>query len=255
LFRQAPETNIGSRAGKLYSILKSLRFDSKRSKLSLVLVCLAAWILTAPWIGGSILQYRDLSYPRLPLETYPGADAIAILSGDGAPRQTRSPGEPLSRSETGLSLYWMGKARHLVVTNGGIEGQQSRDEAVRQGVPAARIFIAQPAHNTSDEAREISRIAEENGWHRLILVTSGYHMARAEGLLEYFAARDRWSLQVIPCASDSGKLFLNLDSSRRFVPSIDGVLLTMRAGKESIGSAALSLASKLRFWMPGHAFR
>lgn len=49
----------------------------------------------------------------------------------------------------------------------------------KQGVPSAAIIVDDQALNTWEQAVNTIRLALENDWQRLLLVTSPYHQARA----------------------------------------------------------------------------
>ena len=48
------------------------------------------------------------------------------------------------------------------------------------GVPAAALSKEIHVTNTYDDVLRIRRIAQREGWHRLLLVTSPYHTRRAD---------------------------------------------------------------------------
>jgi uncharacterized SAM-binding protein YcdF (DUF218 family) len=94
------------------------------------------------------------------------ADAVVVLAG--------GEGERLDR---GLDLIRRGVSSNLVLSTGPdrICGAQ-HDFAVY-------CFLPDP-DDTRGEAEAIGRIAEREGWHHLVLVTSDYHATRARLLLE-----------------------------------------------------------------------
>ena len=56
---------------------------------------------------------------------------------------------------------------------------RSRDLESR-GVPAKAIVrFSHRADNTLDEAKDLQVLIAQNGWHRILLVTSNYHTRRA----------------------------------------------------------------------------
>jgi uncharacterized SAM-binding protein YcdF (DUF218 family) len=113
------------------------------------------------------------------------ADAIAVLAG------TR-----MDRPLEAFDLYKQGYAPRIVLTyrspeeafdvlaGRGVmfpaEVEETRDILIRLGVPADAIVLPPRIHdNTAQEAQTFRDLARKNGWHRIIVVTSRYHLRRA----------------------------------------------------------------------------
>jgi uncharacterized SAM-binding protein YcdF (DUF218 family) len=88
----------------------------------------------------------------------------------------------------GARLLGEGHARSFVATNmplnvpgvRSLYGKLVRQEAIWQGVPAERILLAPgTVETTYQEAMAVGRLAQEEGWRSLIVVTSPYHTRRA----------------------------------------------------------------------------
>jgi len=118
-------------------------------------------------------------------DTLQKADAIAVLAG------TR-----MDRPLEAVDLFRQGYAPRIVLTHrtpeasfgtlasGGItfrdEADETRDIFIRLGVPASAIVLPPRVHdNTAQEAETFRELARKNGWRRLIVVTSRYHLRRA----------------------------------------------------------------------------
>ncbi len=186
-----------------------------------------------------LLHLVDDSHPRSSFGSCPTADAVVVLSGDGPPRVRGHRRAPLRRSEAGLILVESGKAPWLVVTNGGLEGDQSRAAAIREGVPGASIAVVGPAMNTDDETRLIVQTAIAHNWRRLILVTSGYHVMRATKFLAARARKSGATIEITDFVADSGQFFGRLEPVREYSPNALGVGLTLRATREIIGGLGM----------------
>jgi uncharacterized SAM-binding protein YcdF (DUF218 family) len=94
------------------------------------------------------------------------ADAVVVLAGgDG------------ERLDKGLELVRGGLAPNLVVSTGPDRLCTNHYEF------EVYCFLPDP-DDTRGEAEAIGRIAAQEGWHRLVLVTSEYHATRARLLLE-----------------------------------------------------------------------
>ena len=113
------------------------------------------------------------------------ADAIAVLAG------TR-----MDRPLEAVDLYRQGYAPRIVLTYReeedsfvalaargvmlAAEADEARDIFVRLAVPADAIILPPRIHdNTAQEAQTFLELARKNGWHRIIVVTSRYHLRRA----------------------------------------------------------------------------
>ena len=113
------------------------------------------------------------------------ADAIAVLAG------TR-----MDRPLEAVDLYKQGYAPRIVLTyrspetafgvlaERGVtfpaEADETRDISIRLGVPEDAIILPPRIHdNTAQEAQTFRELAQANGWHRIIIVTSRYHLRRA----------------------------------------------------------------------------
>lgn len=113
------------------------------------------------------------------------ADAIAVLAG------TR-----MNRPLEAADLYQQGLAPRIVLTRAlpeqsfatlaskGITLPADADtaRAVLQtlGVPHDALIVPDRVHdNTAQEGQTLRQLAMANGWHRLIIVTSRYHLRRA----------------------------------------------------------------------------
>lgn len=113
------------------------------------------------------------------------ADAIAVLAGTSMDR-------PLEAAD----LYKDGYAPRIVLTHemreasyGALaargvtvpaEADEQREILVRLGVPTNAIVLPMRIHdNTAQEAQTFRELAMKNGWRRIIVVTSKYHLRRA----------------------------------------------------------------------------
>jgi uncharacterized SAM-binding protein YcdF (DUF218 family) len=90
----------------------------------------------------------------------------------------------------GIALFKAGKAQKLVFTGGKMpwdkvkktEGEVLREYAISNGIPSENIFVTKDVKNTADEAVAVKELI--NPSKRIILVTSAYHMYRAQRLFE-----------------------------------------------------------------------
>lgn len=129
-----------------------------------LLLCRSLWL---PLVGDFLI----VDDPLTP------ADAVVALGGGGRDRVSHA-----------TLLFDQGYADWFVVTNArsdmpGIRasyGELMQQEAIWQGVPEQHILIAPGiAETTYDEAVAMRRLAQEQGWRFLIVVTDPFHTRRA----------------------------------------------------------------------------
>jgi uncharacterized SAM-binding protein YcdF (DUF218 family) len=134
-----------------------------RRRLLVALLAVAA-VLVA-------LTYRLFVFP---FTDPPGrADAVVVFAGGDGERQ-----------DEGERLVRQGVAPVLVISDGGLPGSDNarlcRERPAGLGL---RCVSPDPA-TTRGEARAFADLAEREGWRSLVLVTSTYHLRRAELLLD-----------------------------------------------------------------------
>ena len=121
-------------------------------------------------------------------------DAVVVLGGIIDPAASSASGE-LELTGTGdrivraAALLRSGQARVVLLSGGLIHprpGEHSEAERLatylrEEGISPDRIVIEGRSRNTRENAVESARIVSENGWHRLLLLTSAWHAPRALG--------------------------------------------------------------------------
>ncbi len=198
-------------------------------------------VASLPIVGDSCLKILENRFPRLEWEDCPPADAIVVLSG--ILHETRSVrgrlewGESVDRFEQGVGLFKAGKAPLLIFTDGRIpwsnrqltEGEELQKAAVARGVPHDAILVTPDVGNTADEAQAVRKIADARRLSRLILVTTAWHMPRAELLFR------RAGVKVIPFPVDFYTRYRDPPTVLDFLPQAGGIGNTEIALRESYG--------------------
>ena len=101
------------------------------------------------------------------------ADAVVVLGGAAA-----------ERLPVGRELMRQGSAPVLVLSTTDTPVNTNMDIVCRYSTdPAIRCFEPSPL-STRAEARSIARLAADNGWDEIIVVTSKYHLVRAKANIE-----------------------------------------------------------------------
>ena len=172
----------------------------------------------------------------------PRASAIVVLGGGrhAAPGLSRrSEWIDADRFFGGIELFQAGRAPRLIFAGGWSpatpqappEGDVLRRQAIALGLPAAAISSTVRVVNTAEEASAIAAMLPPRA--PLILVTSAFHMKRAQRLFE------RRGLRVIPYPVDfqaSGTWAGHpLADPLSYLPTASGLDSTSRALREALG--------------------
>jgi uncharacterized SAM-binding protein YcdF (DUF218 family) len=214
----------------------------KRDKLFARLIFAAALLLylsLIPLTGNLLIHTLENRYT--PPSQISG-DVIVILGG-GATLDTpdidgkgQLSGFAANRLLTGVRLY---KRTHLpiVFTGGqvfpdaGNEAEIAKRQLISLGVPEDKIFIDDKSINTVENGKFTKVILMENHWHKPVLVTSAFHMARSVRIFK------QNNIHVVPYPTDyqvSRKTSIYLN---QFTPSSGD--LTLIAAKEYLGILSL----------------
>lgn len=142
------------------------------------------------------------------------ADAIVMLGGahDYNPREMLQIGfiEASDRIVTAIELLRQGRAGTLVlcsaraeVNGNAIEDSEFIERLVeRWNLRRGQIIRLPIGSNTADEARELSALTSRKGWKQILLVTSAFHLRRAQATLRKAGVE-----QVTPVGCDFRGIF------------------------------------------------
>ena len=182
-----------------------------RWRWPVIVSLLLMWVFSLGLVSQGLWRWLEAPWQRRAATAAPRADAIVVLSGGRlpAPGAARvSEWHDPDRFLAGLDLYRAGKAPRLLFTGGASpvlpgqspEGQSYLQEARQLGVPAAAMASTPPVVNTAGEAIAIRQLLQRSqssaASPRILLVTSAFHMRRAQRLFE------RQGLQVLPFPVD-----------------------------------------------------
>ena len=169
------------------------------------------WLFSLGLVSQTLWRWLENPWQRQLAAEAASADAIVVLSGGRhpAPGATKvSEWHDPDRFMAGLELYRQGKAPRLLFTGGASpfrpgqspEGQRYLQEAEQLGIPAAAMQSTPPVVNTAQEAIAIRQLLQSSdrsaNTTRILLVTSAFHMRRAQRLFE------RQGLKVVPFPVD-----------------------------------------------------
>ncbi|MDD4994900.1 MAG: YdcF family protein [Patescibacteria group bacterium] len=66
------------------------------------------------------------------------------------------------------------------------ESELMKKELVGRGIPEESIFVEKVSKNTKQNFEELFRIAKENFWNHILIVTNAYHVPRSEAFCKKF---------------------------------------------------------------------
>jgi len=154
---------------------ESTRSSYRIAQWGIALALLWAAVFHTPmvWLAAQPLQ--------LPPQIGP-ADVIVVFAG-GAGESGRADESYQERAKRAVELYQLGLAPRILFISGFTRTFQEADLMVavakNLGVPATALSKEIHVTNTYDYVLRIRKIAQQEGWHRLLLVTSPYHTRRA----------------------------------------------------------------------------
>ena len=170
----------------------------KRRRLSFVFLLAGFLVLLIAgnrYVAQSFARSLEWKYPPLTARTT--ADAIVLLGGGTEPASDPRPMVEVNaagdRVLYTLKLYQEHAAPKIIVSGGDIDfldespSTPADDMSVllqMMGVPEEDILLQNQSQNTEEDARYVCEIIKEQGFQKVILVTSAFHMPRSVALFE-----------------------------------------------------------------------
>lgn len=168
-----------------------------RSKFLIVSSFFVLLISSFPITSHLIWKSLESSYPYENIDNIESQDAVVVLSGmlqfhDTGEGVLSEWSEAADRFFAGIEIVKLGKADKLIFTRGQMpwsdsptEGELLKQKALKMGLVDDQILLTETAANTSDEARNVKKLLDENGLKNIILVTSSFHMPRAKIIFDH----------------------------------------------------------------------
>jgi len=183
----------------------------RRRQWRALLVPGAAWLLltltSATGLPHLLLAGLESQWPPADLAKLSECDAIIVLGGGLESSRVEPAGIHMhsgaDRLFTGLMIAKKGKGKLLVIGGGSCKttaGTESEADAAKLWVETWQLSpvpVQSLGHclDTHDEAVKVSVLAVNNGWQKVALVTSAYHMTRARAVFEAVGT----SVVPVPC--------------------------------------------------------
>jgi len=212
----------------------------KRNNNKLIYLSIAVlYIISTPLISTLFFKLVEGSEYRIPANATDSAAAIVVLSGTLEINEVGDStyvewGDP-DRFFGGIELFKAGKAQMLIFTGGKMpwdkvsktEGKVLKEYAILNGIPPEKILVTIDVENTANEAVAVKELISPN--KRIILVTSAYHMFRAQLLFEKQGFKVISYKVDYKAAGDSKITFMS------FMPNAGSLELTETGIREIIG--------------------
>ena len=215
-----------------------------KSRKIIILGSTTLILFSLPIISQNLNFYLQKDYSPKDISNINEADAIVVLSGmvsvvKNGEKFKYEFGGSVDRIISGIDLFKKRKAPILILTRGKLpwqygvpEGEFLREFAIKFGIPKESILLTDNVKNTDEEAKSVKKKLN-NEDAKVILVTSAFHMPRAQKVFE--AA----NVNVIPFPVDfqSLKKITFID----FIPSASGLSGTSNFIREMSGRLYYSL--------------
>ena len=196
------------------------------------------YLVSTPIFSNAFFKLVEGDQYRKSIPSIERTDVIVVLSGmlslhemDG--EEYVEWGDP-DRFFAGIALMKAGKATNLIFTGAKMpwgkssrtEGEVLTDYAAEYGIPYDHIFVSSLVANTADEAVAVRKMSLGN---QIILVTSAFHMQRAQRLFE------KEGLEVVPYPVDFKSLSTDSITFMDYLPNGQSLAKTEIGIRELIG--------------------
>lgn len=206
---------------------------SRAAGVTLLGLAGAWWLIEITALPDRLLAALEQPYLHSTQPSPEVADAIIVLGGWGKASTNEFAnldfGPAADRVLKGIDLARRGMAPVLVVGGAATVRGDSRPEPAlirlwveEWGLLELPVLDLPPCRTTRDEALRVMELAKEQGWTRVLLVTSAWHMKRAEATFR--AVGLEAGLEVVPAGCDFVGT-ASLRKSPKLVPQMDTLLL------------------------------
>ena len=165
---------------------------SKVKNFLLILSFLTLFFFSNPLISNKLVKYIEVPYQPVKLFEVPVSDFIVVLSG-GIIHKVKDDVYEWSdpdRFFAGIKLLNANKGKKIIYTGGllpwekkkNTEGEVLKNKSIEFGVDENDILTTKKVQNTYEEANAIFYLINKKS--KIILVTSAFHMNRAEFLFK-----------------------------------------------------------------------
>ena len=164
----------------------------KKTKWPILIAFVTLIITSLPMTAYILTSTLENGQTRLESQDVASADTIVVLSGFLSRINTKQ-GSMLewgnaSRFFSGIELFKLHKANTIIFTNEKLPwmqvtqstGQFLSNYAMQLGIKNENILITRDVNTTEDEAKAVKELANKHNIKSVILITSAFHMPRAQ---------------------------------------------------------------------------
>ncbi|MEP1473101.1 MAG: YdcF family protein [Halieaceae bacterium] len=213
-------------------------FGGTRSVTILLLVAIG-WLYTCStaYVADALMASLESEYPARTVSKVDKAEAIVVLGGatNGTTHGNRladmnGQGDRLLHA---VELYKARKAP-LIILSGGSRSWEAPESVLMaeilqlMGIPEEAIIEERVSRNTLQNARYTNEVLAKNGIKRVILVTSAFHMRRAETMFRL------QGIEIVPSATDYQVVHAP-PVVAKWLPRVEDLQRTTYALREYIG--------------------
>ena len=207
--------------------------------VTMLLLVAVAWLYACStgYVADALMASLESDYPARSVSKTDGADAIVVLGGatNGATHGNRlaDMNAQADRLLHAVALYKERKAP-VIIVSGGSRSWEAPESALmaeilqQMGVPEEAIIEERVSRNTLENARYTRDVLAKNKLTRVLLVTSAFHMRRAETMFRL------QGVEVIPSATDYQVLHAP-PVVPKWLPRVEDLQRTTYAIREYVG--------------------
>ncbi|MFT4519920.1 MAG: uncharacterized SAM-binding protein YcdF (DUF218 family) [Halioglobus sp.] len=216
------------------------RFGWQRRSSAVLLLGLSwLYLCSTALFANFLMGSLERDYGSRAMSAVERADIIVLLGGAtrGYTHMSTLPdlNQQADRLIHAVALYKAGKAPTILVSGGSpaggpSEARQMRDLLEVMGVPPGDVILEERSRNTHDNAVNTAEILRAMKKRRVLLVTSAFHMRRAQAL---FVAQ---GISAVPAATDYQQVVVKSVLPKWIpLPAVGNLSRTTHAMHEIIG--------------------
>lgn len=232
----------------ILGVVLALIFGNKiKGKLILCLPPLLLWFFSTGILSQTLIQPLEDAYPPINPNSLEKHDTIIVLGGMVNNLTRHSDRVELNSSADRITdatyLYNLKKAKQILFTGGSgflfatsiSEANQAERFFAQMGIPKKSILLEDQSRNTRENAIFTAKICKDLAIHKVILITSAFHMKRSMGEFE------KQDLEITPYPTDYKTLHPDIPIWEQIVPNARALQISTIAIKEWIGIIAYRL--------------
>lgn len=221
----------------LWVSLVGLRQGARKTACLGLVATAGLWLSSTPFCADWLFQGLQQPFPLQPMTAIPKAEAILVLGGlaEGPADRpdTVDYADSIERALYARHLFLADKAPLLLISGGSAPGWRPEAEIIADllvdlGVPRTALLTESKSRNTRQNALFSQVMLQERQMKRVLLVTSAYHMQRAQATFRALG------VEVIPAPTDH-HLTADEFPSMNWLPKAEALEHSTRALKEYLG--------------------